>query len=101
MMDKRLTQTQKVIYGFIAGFHVSNQVCYASRAIQGLISEGWIEAMNAKGSKRSLFCKHPDKIEPKSETGPIEKKHETKTVTKVAKENKYEFPVSTQEHADF
>lgn len=74
MSDKRLTQTQKLIYGFVAGFHVSGNICYASnayigeviglkvtavsRAISKLVSEDWLEVKNGAGAKRSLYCKY-------------------------------------------
>ena len=78
MSDKRLSQTQKIIYGFIAGFHISGKTCYASnkhiaeiiglketavsRAISKLVSEDWVTIKNGSGSSRSLYCKYPNPV---------------------------------------
>ena len=75
MKDTRLTQTQKLIYGFVAGFKVSKKICYASnsyiadvvclkeravsKAINVLIKDGWLGVNNPKGRSRSLFCLYP------------------------------------------
>ena len=73
MLNKRLTQTQKIVFGFIEGFKNSKNICYASnayiakviglketavsRAISKLVSEDMVDILNPKGRSRSLYCK--------------------------------------------
>ena len=70
MRDSTLSQTQKIVYGFINGFNAP-LICYASnsyianivglksdkaisQAVSGLIEKGYIKAINPKGRSRSL-----------------------------------------------
>ena len=94
MMDTRLTQTEKIIYGFIAGFHVNRKPCYASnayiaqivtvserqvsRSIAGLEDKGWIEISNPKGRSRCLACKYvsPDTEVTNLDTNVQEPRHQ-------------------------
>lgn len=70
MMDENLSQTQKMLIGFIKGFEISNHICYASnryiasilslssrqvsRKINDLVKNGYIQSHNNGGSKRYL-----------------------------------------------
>ena len=81
MMDVNLSQTQKMIYGFVNGFKISGNICYASnayiksiigvsersvsKAVSVLISGGYIEALNPKGRSRSLMINTRYNLEPK------------------------------------
>lgn len=77
MMRSDLSQSQKIIYGFVNGFQ-DNNVCYASntyigevlnlspdgvsRCVSTLIRSGLIKALAPKGRSRSLFTTVPPSI---------------------------------------
>ncbi len=86
MMREDLSQTEKIIYGFINGFK-GNNVCYASnayisnvlvlserqvsRSISKLITLTLVSSMNGKGRSRSLFTNNIDTSDTNPDTGDI------------------------------